>query len=69
MYIVLDVSYSGSCVIAAANEGRNCVAVEEDPVLYIHSKVRVVDANGAIQKQQKSENVLEENDTTQSRTL
>lgn len=39
------------------------MAVEEDPLLYIHSKVRVVDANGATQKQQ-SDDVVELDDAT-----
>lgn len=35
---------TGSCVIATLKEERNCVSVEEDPVLYINSKVHVIDS-------------------------
>ena len=35
--------HSGSCIIAALLEARNCLAVENNPVLFIQSKVRVVD--------------------------
>ena len=43
-------------MIATATNGRNCVAVEEDLVLYINSKVHVVDAGvGVAQKQQQLE--------------
>ena len=31
-------------MIATLKEERNCVSVEEDPVLYINSKVHVIDS-------------------------
>ena len=31
-------------MIATIGSGHNCIAVEENPLLYIHSKVHVVDS-------------------------
>ena len=50
-------------MIAAATEGRNCVAVEENPILYIYSKVHVVNAGVGIEQKQQRQFDKQRDDT------
>ena len=59
LYSVVFVNPSlGAAVIAVLLENCNCVAVEEDPILYIQSKVHVIDA----EKRSGDEDAIETDD-------
>ena len=69
LYSVVFVNPSlGAAVIAMLLENCNCVAVEEDPILYIQSKVHVIDISGDEDATETDDELLEQSEMPEERS-
>ena len=57
--IVSTLASTGSCVVPALMESRHCVGVVDDPVLFIHGKVRTVEYTNKKHTSNPAENIQE----------
>ena len=70
LYSVVFVNPSlGAAVIAVLLENCNCVAVEEDPILYIQSKVHVIDAEKISGDEDADDELLEQSEMPEEKLI